>query len=142
MLTRQQILEANDLPREEVQTPEWGGSVFVRTMNGKERDAFEVRHRQDGDKNWRARFAATIICDEKGAPLFTEADVEALGEKSWAVLDRIFDAGTELSKVSSAAIEALRGNSNATHSDDSASASLTDGDAASENSSPESAQTS
>ena len=32
-LTKAQILSADDLPREEVSVPEWGGSVLVSTMN-------------------------------------------------------------------------------------------------------------
>ncbi len=40
MLTREQILQSDDLPRETVQVPEWGGEVQVRTMTGTDRDAF------------------------------------------------------------------------------------------------------
>jgi len=41
LLTRDAILEAQDLQHEEVYIPEWGGSVRVRTLTGAERDAFE-----------------------------------------------------------------------------------------------------
>jgi hypothetical protein len=40
-LNKDQILHADDLPRREVQTPEWGGSVFVRALTGDERDSYE-----------------------------------------------------------------------------------------------------
>ncbi len=33
---------ADDLPRETVSVPEWGGEVLVRTMSGTDRDAFEA----------------------------------------------------------------------------------------------------
>ena len=41
-LTKDQILEANDLQSESVTVPEWGGDVLVRTMTGADRDAFEA----------------------------------------------------------------------------------------------------
>ena len=42
MLTREQILQSDDLPCETVPVPEWGGEVQVRTMTGTDRDAFEA----------------------------------------------------------------------------------------------------
>ena len=40
-LSRDQILEADDLKTEEIEVPEWNGSVVVRELRGRERDAFE-----------------------------------------------------------------------------------------------------
>lgn len=99
ILTRDQALAADDLRKEEVQVPEWGGSVFVRNMIGTERDdyeAFFVNNKQPF-KNIRARIAAATVCDEHGVLLFSVADVEALGKKSGAALDRIFDVAKRLS---------------------------------------------
>ena len=42
ILTRDQILQANDLVTETVEVPEWGGSVFVKSLTGVERDQFEA----------------------------------------------------------------------------------------------------
>ena len=33
-LTREQILEADDLPTESLDVPEWGGEVLIRALNG------------------------------------------------------------------------------------------------------------
>src|SRR3989304_4330704 len=41
LLTRDEILNANDLAREQVEVPEWGGAVLVRALTGRERDAYE-----------------------------------------------------------------------------------------------------
>ena len=41
-LSREDILKAEDLPTEEVPVPEWGGSVLVRGLTGRERDLFET----------------------------------------------------------------------------------------------------
>ncbi len=88
-LTREAILNAQDLPTEAVEAPEWGGSVLVRGMTGAERDAFESsvvsmngKDARVNTANIRAKMAAMCIVDENGARLFDEADVTALGMKS------------------------------------------------------------
>lgn len=110
-LTRDSILAADDLKREEVAVPEWGGSVFVRVMTGTERERFEGAY--DGLKSKhqvRSLVAVLTVCDEAGKPLFTEADVEAVGAKSGAALDRVFEVATRLAKVTKADVDALEKN--------------------------------
>ena len=41
-LSRDDILKAEDLTTEEVDVPEWGGTVLVRGLTGRERDEFEA----------------------------------------------------------------------------------------------------
>ena len=41
MNLRESIIAANDLKRESVEVPEWGVTVYVRTMTGEERDQYE-----------------------------------------------------------------------------------------------------
>lgn len=103
-LTRDAILSAADLNKELVDVPEWGGSVYVRALSGAERDRFEasiVEQRGKSSRanlaNIRAKLAALTVCDEQGEKLFTGADVSALGEKSAAALNRIFDVARRLS---------------------------------------------
>ncbi len=100
MLSRDQILQSDDLPRKEVLVPEWGGSVFVRTMSGSERDRFEAAHLRNPEKNFRARLAVLTVCDDKGSPLFNDADIETLGAKSSSALTRIFEAASKLNRLS------------------------------------------
>jgi hypothetical protein len=109
-LTRDQILKAEDLKREEVPVPEWGGSVFVRTMTGGERDRFEAAFVRD-KTDTRARLAAATICDEAGTLLFSATDIEALGRKSAAALERVFVVAMRLSKVGKADVDDLEKNS-------------------------------
>lgn len=115
MLTREQILSANDTPTREVPVPEWGGNVRVRTMSARDKDFFElaaIRARNDGDVNFsiRARYAAFCIIDEKGEPVFTDEDIEALGNKSSAALDRVYQAIEELNRLDPNEVEALAKN--------------------------------
>lgn len=118
VLTRDQILAATDLKRELVSVPEWGGEVLVKALTGRERDAFEasivgerkgksVRMNMD---NVRARFVAACVVDDRGQPLFYPSDVDLLGEKSAAALQRVYDVGARLSGLSDEDLEELAGN--------------------------------
>ena len=111
MLNRDSILSSDDLPKELVQVPEWVGDVYVRTLTGTERDAFEQSMVTKKDKpnldNVRARFAVLTICDEAGVRLFTDADAKKLGEKSAAALDRVFAVAQRLNGFSSSDVEEL-----------------------------------
>jgi hypothetical protein len=49
VLTKEQILSADDIKTETVLVPEWGGDVIVRGLSGVERDAYEMAvYRPDG----------------------------------------------------------------------------------------------
>lgn len=115
MLTREAILKASDATMKEIQVPEWGGSVFVRSMSAYERDAFEAeqfRLNEAGRRaeNARARMAAACVCDAEGGALFTAEDVEELGKKSAKALSRIFDAALALNGFTADDVEELEKN--------------------------------
>lgn len=110
MLTRDQILAAEDLPTTKVDVPEWGGVVNVRTMTGAQRDELEIAAQRD-KQNIRARVAFLTMIDENGEPLFTRKDIDALGKKSATALDRVYEAAMSHNKVSDKDIAELEGNS-------------------------------
>jgi hypothetical protein len=117
MLTREQILQKRDLPREAVSVPEWGGEVVVRALTGAERDAFEqstIEQRGKSVKtnlaNIRAKLCARCIVGDDGKRLLSDADVEALGEQSGAALDRVFTVARKLSGMSEEDVEELAKN--------------------------------
>lgn len=117
ILTREQILQAQDLHTEEVAVPEWGGSVLVRGMTGTERDAFEASILEMNGKgsrmdmrNLRAKLAALCMVDEQGERVFTEKDAGELGKKSATALSRVFEAAQRLSGLTAADVEELQKN--------------------------------
>lgn len=137
ILSKEAILSADDLEKELVEVPQWGGTVYVRALTGAERDAFEqsmveMRTVRQGRKqetvremrlqNIRARLCALTICDEEGNRLFTDADVQALGRKSASALNRVFQVAQRLSGLTDEDVEELAGNSDEIRSDDSSSA--------------------
>jgi hypothetical protein len=114
LLTRDEILNADDRKLEEVHVPEWGGSVMVRTLSGKERDEYEsgIVSVKDGKsvqnyENIRARLVALCVVDDKGTRLFNKSDVTALGNKSVAALQRVFNKCQELNAISDDDVEEL-----------------------------------
>lgn len=125
MLTRDQILEANDSKREEVIVQEWGGTVLIATMSGKARDAWEQSLVGEGGKlnieNVRARLVAYTAVDEHGNRLFKNEDIEALGRKSAAALDRCAKVAQKLNLLTEKDMEDAKGNSGAVPSDGSTS---------------------
>lgn len=97
LLTRDQILKAQDLPSEDVPVPEWGGTVRVRALTGAERDAFEQsiveqrgRSARMNLQNLRAKLVALTVVDEEGNRIFSDSDAKLLGKKSALALNRVF----------------------------------------------------
>lgn len=123
-LTKQQILSADDMKTEEVEVPEWGGTIIVKAMTGRERDLFDsqiFKADQAGEEpNIRAVLASTSVVDEKGMRLFTTpAEVEILGKKSSVALERVCDAARRLSGIGKEEVDTLGKKSRETKVEDS-----------------------
>lgn len=128
LLSREDILNAPDLETEEVEVPEWGGMVLIKGLTGQERDEFEasvvdrrgkkVKMNMD---NLRARLVALSVVDGEGKRIFRRTDVEALGKKSAAALDRVFSASMRLSGMREEDVEELVENFTREKTDDSIS---------------------
>lgn len=106
VLTREAILTIHDSQIEAVEVPEWGGTVYVRSMTGAERDWLEGQVVQREGKsvklnheNIRAKVVMMTVCDADGIRLFTEADISVLANKSGAALDRVFQVAARLGRL-------------------------------------------
>lgn len=117
LLSKEAILQAQDLPTELVPVPEWGGEILVRGLTGAERDAFEqsiVEQRGKSTRinlrNLRAKLVAMTVVDEQGNRLFSDDEAEALGRKSAAALNRVFEVAQRLSGLRQEDVEELAGN--------------------------------
>jgi hypothetical protein len=118
------ILKATTLKTEEVSVPEWADpetgadTVIVRELRGRERDEWEAslavqRGRQmvPDVANMRAKLVARTVVDADGEPVFTQQDVNALGELSAAALDRVFEVASRLSALNPDSLEEKAKNS-------------------------------
>jgi hypothetical protein len=112
---RELILSKTALRTKEVPCPEWGVTVRIREMTGRERDEWEQSLTAGRGKvniqNIRARLVAATAIDENGARVFTSADAEALGELSAAALTRCAGVAQKLNGLTEADMEEAKGNS-------------------------------
>lgn len=115
LLTKEAILDSNDFAYEDVEVPEWGGSVRVASLSAAERDKFEqmIVDKKSGAiklDNIRAVLAAHVIVDAEGNRLFTNADLIALSKKSARAVDRVFRVAQKLNAFTDADVEDLAKN--------------------------------
>jgi hypothetical protein len=83
--------------------------VYVKMMNAAEREKFETfMEAPPAGIAKRALFAQLLACDEKGQPIFTDADLPALSAGEWRSLDLILDAGMKLNVVTKEQKEQLK----------------------------------
>ena len=95
-LSRAVILETQDYKTDEVEVPEWGGVVLVRELTAAQvqRLGFGMAT-PDGevdptkDQALMTRIVSWGVIGDNGERLFSEKDIEKLGEKSYAVIQRI-----------------------------------------------------
>lgn len=127
---RDRILAAPDLKREAVYVPQWGFNVYVRTLTGAELDAWQASLVNfDGKRprlqmaNQRARLVVKCVVDEAGNRLFKDDEADALGRKSAAAIQVLFDAAQRLNALSDDLVEEMEKNSTSEPTDDSGSGS-------------------
>ena len=119
VLSKEQILQADDLKTETVEVPEWGGDVLLRELRGRERDAFEEgsmdKQRNVTMTNMRARLVALSAINEEGERLISAKEANELGNKSATALNRLFEVCCRLSGITSEDVDKLEGNSETHH---------------------------
>jgi hypothetical protein len=106
ILTFEQIIHTQDLPKELVTVPEWGGDVYIATMTAGDRDAYEmsVATMQNGKmkpdmRNIRAKLVSRCLVDQDGDRICTEDKINDLSKKSSKVLDRLFDIASKINGI-------------------------------------------
>lgn len=112
LLSKDQILNADDLKFEDIDVPEWGGSVRISVMSASDRDSYEAstfkmvgKEVKPDMTNARAKLVSRCAIDEDGKLLFTTAEVEKLGKKSASALDRLVNAARRINGMGEESIE-------------------------------------
>lgn len=136
LLTAKEILEQDDTLFEDVEVPEWKGTVRIRALTATERDEFEEsitrvvvkgrgKHEQEKReivvRGIRAKLVARAAIGETGDRLFSDAEAEKLGRKSAAAMDRLFAVAQRLAGMTDKDVEELAGKSETAPSDSSSS---------------------
>jgi hypothetical protein len=113
-LTAAEILAAEDIIEELVEVPEWKGTVRVRGLTGRERDAFEAslldqrgRSSKTNLQNARTKLVVLAVRNADGSRMFTEAQISELSAKSAVALNRVFTKARDLAGMTEEDVEEL-----------------------------------
>lgn len=130
-LTRDEILNAHDLPTDYVDIPRWGGQVKVKgapvkdrritsfvnsTTHGNDRKGrqdggrpYSIAPPSDEERQVRLFLATVIVCaiDEDGKPLFTFEDADSLREKHWLSVVKVAEKAWELASDEEEAVGSI-----------------------------------
>lgn len=111
------ILSIEDRPSERVEVPEWNRVIYLRTLSAAERDVYETEIFEYKKRevifnrlNIKARLLVRCIANEQGNRIFADNQVDALGNKSAKVLNRLFDIAQKLNGLTVEDVEELEKN--------------------------------
>ncbi|PWJ07916.1 hypothetical protein DKG34_10960 [Streptomyces sp. NWU49] len=125
LLSKEQITAADDRQWEDVDVPEWGGTVRLLGMSGTERNAYQASLVVLGPngsvqrmnmQDQLAKLLAKCLVGEDFERLFSDKEVKALGAKNGAVLERLGKIAQRLSGLRKEDMEAAEGKSETTAS--------------------------
>lgn len=111
-LTQEEILAPRALPFEDVEVPEWGGTLRIQGLSSDEGDKFLASlQRQNGQKIDRdttyycAKLLARCIVSAQGERVIQEANVLSLAQQSNAVVMRLTEVAQRLSGLLPGSVE-------------------------------------
>ena len=113
-LSKDDIFKADDLPTKDMDIPEWGGMLTIRTLTGTERDEWEsafVNQDKINIRGLKARLVQLTVMNGDGQLMFTKAELLKINSKSASVIDRIFEVSQRLSGLTKKDVDELVGNS-------------------------------
>ena len=115
MSLRETILQAQDYEKEEVKVPEWGTTIYVRSMTARHADDIQIwfarfsREPELGQgrindpeklRDLKVTLVSYCLSDEYGNLLFDDDEGrEILRNKSSIVIDRLYDLGSMINKL-------------------------------------------
>jgi hypothetical protein len=122
-LTREQILNADDGKFVDVDVPEWGGTVRVRSLTAGQREAWEQyvklsEAEEVSEDEVEPKFMFTLrsallsmcLTDETNEPLFTSGDIGEIANKDSTIVIKLFSAAKQLNAITKADFEAILAN--------------------------------
>lgn len=120
-LTAETILNAEDFRYEDVECPEWGGTVRVRSLSGGQRSVITQRVQDKATEDLEELLVVMGCVDETGNRIFTNKDIDKLKKKSNTPISRISKKIMELSGIGNAVemVEDAKKNSAEMMNDDS-----------------------
>lgn len=95
-LTRDAILAVQDIAREEIKIPEWGGSVYIKRLTAAERLALSERTVGADGADFMALVLIACVVDADGQQLLEDSDAALLAGKAGTVVQRLFNVADRL----------------------------------------------
>jgi hypothetical protein len=108
---KDKIFASNDTPSELIEIPEWDVKVLVKgfTLGAKDEFLATVFNPETGENNLRAFNVGVVVGTaydpETGESLFTADDIPELKKRSATAVQRLVDAGSRLSGLTSDPVE-------------------------------------
>ncbi len=97
LVSKSQIISADDRESRIVEVPEWGGSVrIIAVTPAILREVRSSAPKSGTDETFGYRLMVQSIVDEDGNPIFTKDDIAALEGKSEAAIKRVMESINEL----------------------------------------------
>lgn len=97
-LTKSEIL-SKQWPAEEVELPEFDGrKVRVKTLSAVEFIRLAELEKAHPNKGFALWWVATV-CDEAGAPIFGEEDIDAIAGMPISAVNRVVDAAKRVNRI-------------------------------------------
>jgi hypothetical protein len=132
LLSKDEIFGMDDIPMEEVAVPEWKNrKVLICGLTAAAKNAYQASlveikgtSRKVRMENATAKLLVRTIVNRQRQPIFTETDIERLGAKSAAALERLATVANRLSGMDEKENAELVKNSDAAQSGDSPTVSL------------------
>ena len=123
LLNFDDIVASQDKEYQDVDVPEWGGTVRIATMSGEDRDRWELSMMQADDTSERGfklnfdaysrvRLVAMCLVDDNFNRIFvTKEQIERLSQKSGKVMDLLYDVAQRVNGITDEDIDDLEKNS-------------------------------
>ena len=133
LLNFDDIVASQDKEYQDVDVPEWGGTVRIATMSGEDRDRWELSMMQADDTSERGfklnfdaysrvRLVAMCLVDNNFSRIFTTTEeMDALAKKSGKVMDLLYDVAQRVNGITDEDIDDLEKNSVSAQNGDSGS---------------------
>ena len=133
LLNFDDIVASQDKEYQDVDVPEWGGTVRIATMSGEDRDRWELSMMQADDSSERGfklnfdaysrvRLVAMCLVDDNFNRIFvTKEQIEKLSQKSGKVMDLLYDVAQRVNGITDEDIDDLEKNSESAQNGDSGS---------------------
>lgn len=115
LVTREQFEQSKHMQTTDVEVPEFGGTMRVKSMTARERSELEKQFLGKNEAmsdpgGFRVALLSLTIADEAGELMFTKDDRDLLLSKDAGGIERLFEAACKLNGFSKADVDDLEKN--------------------------------